>query len=532
MAHPNATSERPASFIVPPASAFPRAPAGARLGGTLWIDVEDLFQYAANGKRPSGIQRLAFEIDRALYEEYGDIGRVRFVRHGSRQGGLEIVSWGAIVALFDRLTRTELSTAATAEQADAPNEALPPLAPQGQARRVVHWLLRRLPTEIREALHRFLRAEAEAARALAAIPGALWRWGVARFPRLHAGRREARPVDHEPGASRPAPAAEATGGIFRRLVAPGDVLLVLGSPWFRADYGAFVEALKRRHDMRVAVLVYDLIPHLHPEWCDPYLVRMFRAWFASVLPLADAIFAISRASADDVEAYAAEVGFPLSRRVQPIPIGTGFGAAHSAAAVPPWPRLPLPCTYALVVSTIEPRKNHMLLFRVWRRLVAEMPRERVPTLVCAGRVGWMVGDLMQQLANAEWLDDKIRLVEDPTDAEIEALYRGCLFTLFPSFAEGWGLPVTESLAFGKPCLIADHAALREAGGTLARYFDPDNLHDAYRTIRATIEDPAGLAAWEAQVQREFRPVPWGESAAAILDDLGLSAASTARPLLA
>jgi glycosyltransferase involved in cell wall biosynthesis len=153
----------------------------------------------------------------------------------------------------------------------------------------------------------------------------------------------------------------------------------------------------------------------------------------------------------------------------------------------------LPGTYALVVSTIEPRKNHMLLFRVWRRLLADLPRDRVPTLVWAGRVGWMVGDLMQQLTNAEWLDDKIRLVEDPTDAEIEALYRGSLFTLFPSFVEGWGLPVTESLAFGKPCLIADHAALREAGGTLARCFDPENLHDAHRAIRATIEDRAGLA---------------------------------------
>jgi glycosyltransferase involved in cell wall biosynthesis len=375
--------------------------------------------------------------------------------------------------LFDRLTGTELDHVAGADDQAASGAApvagpLPGPLPQGPARRAVHWLLRRLPGEIREQLHRFLRAEAEAARALGATLTAVWRFVMGRFVRapLHAGRRASRPADQVAGTpGREAPPAEATGAVFRRLATPGDVLLVLGSPWFRADYGEFVGTLKQRHGIRFALLVYDLIPHRHPEWCDPHLVRMFRAWFASVLPLADAIFAISRASADDVEAYSAEAGFPLSHPVQPIPIGAGFGEAGPACATePPSPRLPLPGTYALIVSTIEPRKNHMLLFRVWRRLVAEMPRDRVPTLVWAGRVGWMVGDLMQQLANGGWLDGKIRLVEDPTDA--------------------------------------------------------------------TIEDPAGLAAWEARVRREFRPVPWQESAAAILGNLGLSAAYPARPLLA
>ena len=107
-------------------------------------------------------------------------------------------------------------------------------------------------------------------------------------------------------------------------------------------------------------------------------------------------------------------------------------------------------------------------------------------------------------------------VEDPSDADLTALYRGCLFTVFPSLYEGWGLPVTESLAFGKPCVVAAVASLPEAGGDLARYFDPDNLHDAVGVIRAVLQDRPGLAAWEARVRREFRPVPWSASAEAVL----------------
>ena len=91
--------------------------------------------------------------------------------------------------------------------------------------------------------------------------------------------------------------------------------------------------------------------------------------------------------------------------------------------------------------------------------------------------------------------------------------------MFPSFFEGWGLPVTESLALGKPCLTSDRTSLPEAGGKLARRFDPDNLHDAYRAIREVIDDPAGLARWEAQVRREFKPIPWSVTADVIVSAL-------------
>jgi glycosyltransferase involved in cell wall biosynthesis len=152
-------------------------------------------------------------------------------------------------------------------------------------------------------------------------------------------------------------------------------------------------------------------------------------------------------------------------------------------------------------------------------MLEEMPVQSIPTLVFAGRIGWLVDDLMRQIANTNNLDGKLVLIENPTDSELLALYEGCRFTMFPSFFEGWGLPVTESLALGKPCLTSDRTSLPEAGGKLARRFDPDNLHDAYRAIREAIDDPAGLARWEAQVRREFQPVPWSATADALLSAL-------------
>jgi hypothetical protein len=88
--------------------------------------------------------------------------------------------------------------------------------------------------------------------------------------------------------------------------------------------------------------------------------------------------------------------------------------------------------------------------------------------------------------------------------------------------------VTESLAFGKPCIISNRTSLPEAGGTLARSFDPDNLHDAYAVIRNVIDDPAGLAQWAATIRREFKPVPWSATVEVLLEGLGhpLAASTT------
>ena len=209
--------------------------------------------------------------------------------------------------------------------------------------------------------------------------------------------------------------------------------------------------------------------------------------------------------------------------MRPVPVGTGFGAG-ALADLPRPPGLPREGTYALFVSTLEARKNHALLVRVWARLLDEerrglRPPGSVPELVFAGRVGWLVADLVQQLDNAQWFGGRVRLVRDPSDAELRALYEGCLFSLFPSWHEGWGLPVTEALALGVPVLCSSACALPEAGGSLARYFDPGDTRGCHAAVASVLDDPGGLAAWRAEIRAGFRPTPWSATARAVLEAL-------------
>jgi glycosyltransferase involved in cell wall biosynthesis len=472
----------------------------------LWVDVEDLFEYAHGNPRPSGIQRLAFEIYRTMHARYNCTGLVRFVRHDPLRNSFRVVPWPDVAALFERLTDPEMAPSTGPEGG---------ISPHPLVRRLIRRWIYHFPPPLRLAMIDVLLAEVEALRAWGQIAGTLWKGGWRKIRRLvvqplHSGR--------EPNTRHPITPV-AVDVSFSDYAVAGDVLLVLGSPWSHPDYSMLIQR-QRQRGLRFALLVYDLIPIRRPEWCDRGLVRLFRGWFQEVLPLCDAVFAISHATAGDVDIYARESGIALPGPVMTIPIGTGFGAKPQPPAESRSRALPSPATYVLIVSTIEARKNHTLAFRVWRRLLEDLPADRVPTLVFAGRIGWLVDDLMRQIANTDYLDGKLMVIENPTDAELATLYRGCLFTLFPSFYEGWGLPVTESLAFGKPCIISNRTSLPEAGGGLARSFDPDNLLDAYAVIRAVIEDRDELMRWEAEVQRDFKPVPWSATVQAILTGLG------------
>ena len=94
--------------------------------------------------------------------------------------------------------------------------------------------------------------------------------------------------------------------------------------------------------------------------------------------------------------------------------------------------------------------------------------------------------LLQRTGNA---NDSIVMVESPSDEELAYLYRNCLFIVFPSFCEGWGLPIGESLWYGRPVLTSNCSSMPEVAGEFADYADPYDLE----SLRAAVErmlDPA------------------------------------------
>ncbi|WP_419730039.1 glycosyltransferase family 4 protein [Lichenicola sp.] len=461
---------------------------------TLWLDIDDLLVHLIRFNRPSGIQRVVYEAGAALRRTAGQ--DVQFLRRGQGPFDFRVVAWDAVQAAF----RLAMERESHPPVSQAPPRASPHLGavPGGDGDPLLPGMV---------------RAQARAVGAVAGLT-----LGVIRIAGLQ-GSRAARKLFARP-VKAVAPVVSVQERLessvrFADLVRPGDVFLTLGSPWHHEDYIRTIRWLC--HDLRVrfALLIHDLVPLRHPEWCDRGIILTFRSWHREMFPMASAVFTLSNATARDVGRYLEEQAIVVPKGISAVPAGTICNLTSTPMSARPI----VEGRYVLFVSTIEARKNHTLLFRVWRRLLAELPADEVPTLVFAGREGWLVADLMRQLDNTDWLDGRIRFVRNPSDADLHRLYADCLFTVFPSLFEGWGLPVTESLGMGRPCIASNTTSIPEAGGTLARYFNPYDLHDAYRMIRDAILDRDGLARWTETVRAEFRPVPWDHSASAILQTL-------------
>ncbi len=474
----------------------------------IWIDVEDLIHYIKHNARLSGIQRLTYELYTALEQRAAASGRrIGYVRIDPRTDTFRVIRWSEVRALCHGLTTSHHKT-----EAAQPTPSMARSKQPGALAHLVHraslHINHRLPPEARAPFQRFRNLQRAALKSLVSVGRA----GVATI-------RDSLPQVEPPKAAAAGPGGQAgRGPALREVSAPGDWLLSLGASWHRTDYGALLHQARQESRLRTGILFYDLIPLRRPEWCHHTLVETFGAWLNGVLPATDALFAISDATARDLEALLAERW--RTARVHTLPVGTGFPASASAvsrAAEPvPAHAVPRPGSYVLFVSTIEARKNHALMFQVWRRLAETLPPDALPTLVFAGRVGWLVADLMLQIANTNYCDGKLLVIEDPSDAVLMRLYEGCLFTVLPSLFEGWGLPVTESLAAGKPCVTSDNTSLPEAGCGLTKMIDAYDVNAATGVFQALIVDRPGIAAWEAQVRRDFVPVPWTRSADALL----------------
>ena len=167
--------------------------------------------------------------------------------------------------------------------------------------------------------------------------------------------------------------------------------------------------------------------------------------------------------------------------------------------------------YVLCVGTIEVRKNPSYLFNIWKMMV-QSGRPNIPSLVFVGRKGWLVQDFLDQLKGCNNLGGRIFVMHNVTDVELDLLYRKCMLTMFPSFIEGWGLPVGESLAHGKICLCSAAGGIPEVGGEFVDFIDPYNPSDGLDHLVRYLDDPEQRLNREREIAEHFQPRSWREAA--------------------
>ncbi|MFD1112462.1 glycosyltransferase family 4 protein [Pseudoroseomonas ludipueritiae] len=315
--------------------------------------------------------------------------------------------------------------------------------------------------------------------------------------------------------------------------APGAVLCSLGGSWGQPDHLACLRRARAATGLRHVPLLHDCAPLVVPEQCSTGVVRGYARWFSNLALHADGVLAISHATRDDFARLHAALLPELPAPPQAVLRLDATPRPPPPEAAPPLLPRPLRAgrPFVLFVATIEGRKNHLMVFQAWLTLLRRLGPAAVPDLVCVGRPGWRAEAALALLENAPDLRGRVHLLQNVGDPLLAALYRDCLFTLYNSHYEGWGLPVTESLAAGRPVLAPAHSALLEAGQDGALFFGGSEP-ELVAKLEALITQPNLLAAARAQIAA-LPPRPgWDSVAARLLEQVArLAAEAPPRPPL-
>lgn len=290
-------------------------------------------------------------------------------------------------------------------------------------------------------------------------------------------------------------------------VALGQRVYVQASPHHLEDE-RLVRSILHTERARFVNLVHDVIPLTHPEFARPNGADEHFRRIRTIDKYADGIIGNSQATLDAISPHLSN---RPSRVMRVAHLGCEWGDVPVRAEPVAGER-----PYFLFISTIEPRKNHLLLLNVWRRMVEQFGSE-APQLILIGRRGWENENVIDVLERSVTVRDHVIELADVNDRRLAQLMSNARAVLLPSFVEGYGMPVAEALAAGVPVIASDIDALREVGRDVPEYIDPlDGLGWLDMILDYARPDSRRRAA-QLDRMEGWSPVAWAQHIDVVLD---------------
>ena len=282
------------------------------------------------------------------------------------------------------------------------------------------------------------------------------------------------------------PHGKIPGFVNRRLIDARIPVKVLNWLWYHCQYPPLEFFFKEKIDIahsptpmllpcrgKRIITIHDLFFITNHQLVQPESRRHFRSQLHKNVSKADGIICISQATRSKLLQM-----FPLAAAKTKV---IYHGVAPLFFADPSQPcalhkKYLLPKKYILFTGTIEPRKNLPTLLQA---LIKLKQTGIVIPLVIAGSRGWGASEF---LALKKELGSQVREIGYVDYADLPFLYRAAQFFVFPSLAEGFGLPLLESLASGTPVLCSDIPVFHEIGHELPTYFKATAVSDLAEKI--------------------------------------------------
>lgn len=284
---------------------------------------------------------------------------------------------------------------------------------------------------------------------------------------------------------------------------PGSILLMPhGGVWESDINSRRILELKTEKQLKIVPILYDLCPILTPQFCSSGIRTIFKKYMQRILPSADLMLAISKNTAEDARQWLSSIGKTKTAPIKVFRLGDEIAANQP----PKEPKTKLPSHFILCVGTIEVRKNHTALYYAYK--LAAQKGYKLPKVVVVGRKGWHTEDIYEIITKDPDTADQFIFLHNAPDTELAWLYQHALMSVYPSFYEGWGLPVAESLLRGLPCIASNTSSIPEIGGDLVEYFSPFAPDEIMERIKQLADNPAKRKAIAERLKTEYQATTW------------------------
>lgn len=261
--------------------------------------------------------------------------------------------------------------------------------------------------------------------------------------------------------------------------------------------------------VKIYSMLHDLIPIIKSQFADPNASRNYVGYISAVLAYSDLVFCNSRSTEKDLQDLASRTG--LSRKIHTSVTGLGsdFGAVNfKNSANDRLQKAGLKGRYIVMVGTVEPRKRQDKLLSAFEMLAKK--HEDI-SLVIVGKAGWGIGKLANRIETHDLIDERIFWLKDVSDQDLDSIYRNASFIAYLSSAEGYGLPISEGLSYGKITVAFDNTSQREAGGSYADYARHETPNEVFEIIDMYLDNPRLYKEKTKKIEKECRAVTWDET---------------------